>query len=268
MVVRSGAGGGGAALSSMKGAYSAGAAQWADGPGRVYGRLAELLVQFSPTPLAGASVLDLGSGTGLGSRAALAAGARVLAADLSIGMLLAGRDERPPAAVGDAVALPFREGAFDIVLAPFCMNHLPQPEVGVREVARVARILVASTYAADDDHPVKAAVETALSEIGWTRPAWYDTVKRSMAAWGTVPAATRVLEQGGMRPLRVERIEVGFPDLGVGQMVAWRMGLAQSGAFVAGLPPGLRSEAERRAVELLGPRPEPLVRRVIFLAAA
>jgi ubiquinone/menaquinone biosynthesis C-methylase UbiE len=109
-------------------------------------------------------VLDLGSGTGVGSRAALSAGARVIAADLALGMLLCGRDGRPPAAAGDALALPFRPGAFDIVLAPFSLNHLDEPAAGVREAGRVGDLLVASTYAADDDHPAKAAVDQALSE--------------------------------------------------------------------------------------------------------
>ncbi len=255
-------------MSSMRGAYSAGAAQWADGPGRIYRRLAELLVTFSPVPLRGSTVLDLGSGTGLGSRAARAAGARVIAADLALGMLLQDRDHRPPAAVGDAVALPFCDGAFDVVLAAFSLNHLDRPEAGVAEAARVGGVLVGSTYAADDDHPVKEAVETSLGEVGWTRPAWYGAMKESMAAWGTVDVATSVIRRGGMRPVRVDKLEVAFPELGPEDLVAWRMGLAQSAAFVAALSPERRAGCIRRAIELLGPDPPPLVRRVIYLAAA
>ncbi|HXW31594.1 MAG TPA: class I SAM-dependent methyltransferase [Acidimicrobiales bacterium] len=252
----------------MAQAYSAGAADWATGPALVYERLAERLVAFSPVPFAGSTVLDLGSGTGLGSRAALAAGGRVVATDVALGMLRQDFAQRPPATVGDALALPFRDGAFDIVLAAFSLNHLEHPELGVAEAARVGEVLLASTYAADDDHPVKGAVEAALGELGWTRPGWYDVVKQSMSAWGTVDQATKVIVQGGMRPVRVERLEVLFPELLPPDMVAWRMGLAQSGPFVAALPPELRARAVRRALELLGPGPGPLVRRVIFLAAA
>ena len=255
-------------MSTLGRAYSDSAARWAEGPGRVYGRLADLLVAFSPVPLRGATVLDLGSGTGLGSRAARTAGARVVATDLALGMLLEDRDRRPPATVGDAVALPFRDGAFDVVLAAFSLNHLERPEAGVAEAARVGGVLVGSTYAADDDHPVKGAVEAALAEAGWTRPAWYDTVKHSMAAWGTVDAATDVIRRGRMQPIRVQKIQVAFPELRPEDLVAWRMGLAQSAPFVDALAPGLRAERVRRAVELLGPDPPPLVRRVIFLAAS
>ena len=56
-------------MSSVQAAYAAGAAAWASGPARVYRRLAELLVAFSPVPLGGRRVLDLGSGTGDGEKA-------------------------------------------------------------------------------------------------------------------------------------------------------------------------------------------------------
>src|SRR6202011_5336426 len=119
----------------------AGASAWAVGPARVFGRLAELLVDCSPVPLGGRFVLDLGSGTGDGSRAALSAGALVIAADLALGMLLRGRDNRPPATVGDALALPFKGRAFDVVLAPFSLNHLTDPAGGIRESGRVGHLL-------------------------------------------------------------------------------------------------------------------------------
>jgi SAM-dependent methyltransferase len=254
-------------LSALGAAYSAGASAWAEGPARVYRRLAELLVDFSPVPLDGRRVLDLGSGTGDGSSAALSAGARVIATDLAHGMLLRGRDQRPPAAVGDAVALPFRRGAFDVVLAPFSLNHLHDPAGGVREAGRVGDNLVASTYAADDDHPAKGAVNTALSEVGWLCPDWYVSLKSAMAAWGTVDEATAAIERGGMRPRRVERREVKFPDLSPVDMVAWRMGLAHTAGFVETLDADSRRAVVQHALALLGSDPEPIVRRVIFLAA-
>jgi len=182
-------------------------------------------------------------------------------------MLLVDREHRPPAAVGDALRLPFRGGAFDVVLAPFSLNHFDDPAAAAREAGRVGSLLLASTYAADDDHPAKAAVETALREAGWEAPEWQPRVKTAMAGWGTVEAATAAVEQGGLRPLLVERHEIAFPGLGAAGMVAWRLGLAQSAGFVAGLDPPVRRRLVERAIELLGPEPPPVLRRVIFLAA-
>jgi len=248
-------------------AYSESAAGWVCGPGRIYGRLAALLAAFSPFELEGQLVLDLGSGTGAGSEAAVAAGARVLAVDASLGMLLLGRPGRPPAAAGSADRLPLRDGGVDIVLAPFVLNHLTDPARGVREAGRVAPALVASTYASDDDHPVKAAVDEALREAGWFPPAWHAALQVDMAAWGTVAGATDAVCRGGMRPVRVEHVEVPFPELQPEQMVGWRMGLAQCAGFVETLDPPARERLAARALELLGPDPGTVVRRVVFLAA-
>lgn len=272
-MVRAGAARGGAALTSsvaLATAYSLGADSWTEGPSRIYARLAEMLVAASTRSLGGAVVLDLGSGTGLGSRAAMAAGARVIAVDIALGMLLAGRAARPPAAVADAAALPFSADSFDVVLAPFSLNHLDEPSTGVREAARVLKrggVLLASTYAADDDHPAKSAVELALRELGWEAPAWYSDVKAAMASWGTIEAATAAIERGGMTPELVERREVSFADLTPLDLVAWRMGMAQTAAFVARLSERERTAAFERARALLGANPARLVRHVIFVVA-
>ena len=255
-------------MSGMIHASARGAEARAEGPARVYGPLAAVLVAFSGVPLRGRSVLDLGSGTGVGSRAAIDVGARVTATDLAPEMLLLDREHRPPAAAGDATALPFRDDAFDVVLAPFSLNHLPDPALGVREAGRVAHHLLASTYAADDEHPAKLAVETALTELGWQRPSWYDEIKSTMAAWGTVEAARAVVQRGGMRPTRVEHETVVFDDLGPQDMVAWRAGMAPSAAFLAALPGAQRERFVARAIELLGPDAPRIERRVILIAAS
>jgi SAM-dependent methyltransferase len=254
-------------VNSLAEAYGQGAAAWADGPTRVYGPLAELLVAFSPQPLAGTRLLDLGSGTGVGSRAASAAGARVVAVDLAPEMLLVDRGHRPPCAAGDALRLPFRDRSFDVVLAPFSLNHFDDPADAARESGRVGSLLLASTYAADDDHPAKAAAEAALTEAGWTRPDWYARLKPAMQAWGTVDAATAVVERAGLRPVRVERVEVSFDELGVDEMLAWRFGLGHIAPFLADLDAPAQARVRERAAELLGPSPEPVVRKVIFVAA-
>ncbi len=238
-------------------AYSAGAAAWARGPMRVYATLAELLV--ARADVRGRDVLDLGTGTGAVSHAAH--GARVVAVDVSEGMLQLDRDVRPPGVVGDAVALPFRDGAFDVVIAAFSLNHLADPTVGVREAGRVSRDRVLlSTYAPDDDHAVKHAVDAALREAGWVAPDWYAAVKGVAASWGTVDLATDVIERSGLAAERAERLDVPFPDLTPIDLVRWRLGMAHCAELAE------RRDVERRALDLLG-ECEPLVRSVVFVTA-
>lgn len=244
-------------------AYSAGADAWARGPMRIYARLAEELVARSPVPLAGRRVLDLGAGTGSASRAAQ--GAHVVAVDAALGMLRADRHERPPAVAGDAQSLPFAAGAFDDVIAAFSLNHLADPAAGAREAGRVARdhVLI-STYAEDDDHPVKGAADRALAEAGWVPPSWYGAAKAAMAAWGTVDRAAAVLRGAGLEPVTVEHVRVSFPELTAADLVAWRFGMAQSSTFVAAHD---GDALTARALELLGDHAGPLERSVLFIVA-
>src|SRR4051812_4739126 len=255
---------------SVADAYSAGADAWADGPIRIYATLADLLVASSPIELCGRRVLDLGAGTGAASRPAVVAGAQVVGLDTALGMLQLDRGARPPGVVGDALALPLRPKAFDAVVAAFSLNHLDVPSRGLREVGNTLRrtgVLLASVYANDDDHPVKQAVEQAMHEAGWERPAWYVTVKKAMQAWGTIDDASAIIEGSGMSPASIERREVAFPDLATDALVDWRMGMAQFAAFLATLDDHERRAVGCRARGLLGPRPEALVRRVIFISA-
>jgi SAM-dependent methyltransferase len=47
--------------------------------------------------------------------------------------------ERGAVVVGEAARLPFSPGACDAVLAAGLLNHLPDPNVGLAEFARVTR---------------------------------------------------------------------------------------------------------------------------------
>jgi len=251
-------------------AYSTGAQAWADGPARVYERMADALVARSPVSLRDRLVVDLGAGTGAASVAALAEGARVIAVDGALGMLRNERANRPPCTVGDASALPLRSGSVDAVVAAFVLNHLDDPSVAVGEIDRVLvrdGHLLASTYANDDHHPVREAVEQALHEHGWSPPAWYGAVRAAMHSWGTTALAEAAIVRGGMQPVDVAEVAVAMPDLSPDAVVASRMGMAQCAPFVASLDATVQHAVHVRARALLGPHPPPLVRRVIFIVA-
>jgi demethylmenaquinone methyltransferase / 2-methoxy-6-polyprenyl-1,4-benzoquinol methylase len=90
----------------------------------------------------GQLVLDLAAGTGTSSRAFTATGARCVACDFSFGMLSVGA--RRPArglsfAAGDALALPFRDAAFDVVTISFGLRNVADTGQALAELFRVTR---------------------------------------------------------------------------------------------------------------------------------
>ncbi|MEA3020769.1 MAG: demethylmenaquinone methyltransferase / 2-methoxy-6-polyprenyl,4-benzoquinol methylase [Actinomycetota bacterium] len=251
-------------------AYSATGAAWQDGPGHIYDRLAEVLVARCPAVRDGALVLDVGAGTGAVTRAAQRRRARVVALDAAIGMLAADASQRPPACVGDALALPFAGSTFDAAIAAFSLNHVADPGAALRDATRVLRpggAIVASAYAEDDDHPVKAAVRAAATERGWVQDEWYTALTRDVVPMlATVERAARVAADAGLGSVLVEQVEVPFPDLGPTDLVAWRLGQAQLAPFVATLPSSERVALVGDALARLG-EAAPLVRSIIVVTA-
>ena len=102
---------------------------------------------------AGDTLLDLGCGAGRHSFEALRRGAHVVAADLDIEVLVAVAEmvtamrtegEIPPATSfialqANALALPFRSGAFDRVVASEVLEHIPRDETAMSEITRVLK---------------------------------------------------------------------------------------------------------------------------------
>jgi ubiquinone/menaquinone biosynthesis C-methylase UbiE len=254
---------------STAGAYSVGGAAWALGPSRVYARLADALVAASPVALTGRLICDVGAGTGVASRAALAAGARVVAADLAPGMLVVDAATRPPAVVADATSLPFPDSVFGGVVAAYCYNHLDDPVAGLREARRIVAPggpVLASAYADDDTHPVKAATEQALGEAGWSQPSFFDSIKAdAMPKLATVERATTAATAAGLRSIAVEAVKVPFPELALDDLIEWRLGMAHTAWFVAGLAPEARAAVVARTAALVGGDAPALVRSVIHI---
>jgi ubiquinone/menaquinone biosynthesis C-methylase UbiE len=251
-------------------AYSATGASWQTGPGRIYDRLAEAVLDRSPLTVAGARILDVGAGTGAVSRAAAVAGAaRVVAVDAAAGVLAYDIERRPPALVGDARALPFPASSFDLSIAAFSLNHLTDPVDGLREMVRVTGPdggLLAAAYADDDDHPVKAAVEAALADRGWTPEPWYAALRvDAMPRLATIDGCRTVAAAAGLRA-SVERVRVGFPELAIGDLIAWRFGMAQHAPFVARLSAAERDDVSEQVVTRCA-NSGGLVRSILVLSA-
>jgi len=98
----------------------------------------------------GERVLDLAAGTGTSSLTFTATGADAVACDFSLGMLQAGRSrtgdgpQRPGRGrlgwvAGDALRLPFLDGAFDAVTISFGLRNVADTGAALAEMARVTR---------------------------------------------------------------------------------------------------------------------------------
>ena len=98
----------------------------------------------------GERVLDLAAGTGTSTLTFTATGADAVACDFSLGMLQAGHDKigRGPQGsgqgqlgwvAGDALRLPFRDGAFDAVTISFGLRNVADTGAALAELRRVTR---------------------------------------------------------------------------------------------------------------------------------
>jgi len=256
----------------LRGAYDTSAGWWAEGPAPVYASLARaLLARAALVPggagLAGGRVVDLGAGTGVAGRAALAAGARwVVSADSAPGMLRRCEARLHPVAA-DVTALPFGDGCFDLALAAFCLGHLERPVAGLREARRVAAALAASSFAAGWNHPAKAAVDEVLGAFGYRPPPWYVAFKRDTEPRASDPAALgRDATAAGYGEIRLGTITVDTGLSSPAALASWRLGMAHVAPFVGSLPAARRAEL-RRAAEAAVTGTGPLVVDMLVLTA-
>jgi len=102
------------------------------------------LVKFAGVR-AGQNVLDVACGTGVVAITATRIGARVRALDLTPELLERARENARTAQMeiefqeGDAEALPFKDGEFDVVLSQFGHMFAPRPNVVLGEMLRVLK---------------------------------------------------------------------------------------------------------------------------------
>lgn len=122
-----------------------------------------------------ADVLDVGCGNGPYERLLQERDhrGRIVAIDLSLGMLRTVRDGWRVQA--DVEALPLPDAAFDVVLAPHMLYHVPSVPAAAHECRRVLRddgVFIAVTNGEDNIRPYCDLIEAAVG-TGWRmrRPA-------------------------------------------------------------------------------------------------
>ncbi|MET7718868.1 class I SAM-dependent methyltransferase [Streptomyces sp. NPDC005407] len=152
----------------------------------------------------GDAVLDAGCGTGRALpplRSAVGPRGVVIGADLTPAMLdealRAGRGDSGQLLLTDVARLPLRTGSLDAVFAAGLIAHLPQPDVNLRELARVVRpggrlalfhpigraALAArqGRQITDDDLRAEPVLRPLLAGSGWRMISYVDEEARFLA---------------------------------------------------------------------------------------
>jgi demethylmenaquinone methyltransferase / 2-methoxy-6-polyprenyl-1,4-benzoquinol methylase len=170
----------------------------------------------------GERVLDLAAGTGTSSRAFTGAGAQCVACDFSLGMLQAGA-RRPARQVsfvaGDALALPFRNEAFDAVTISFGLRNVADAGAALAEMLRVTRPggrLVVCEFGHLPGRRLNALYERYLAAAlpvvarrlsGYAEA--YDYLAESIADWPAQPELARRIGAAGWRAVGWRNLTMG-----------------------------------------------------------
>ena len=157
----------------------------------------------------GERVLDLAAGTGSSSIPFQQAGAQVVAADFSLGMLQVGKRVNPglDLLAGDALRLPFADAVFDAVTISFGLRNVTDVDGALREMARVTRPggrLVVCEFS----HPTWAPFRTVYTEYLMralpsvarrvsSNPDAYVYLAESIRAWPDQPGLARRVAASG-----------------------------------------------------------------------
>ena len=157
----------------------------------------------------GERVLDLAAGTGSSSLPFADAGAQVVAADFSLGMLRVGKRAHPALDLlaGDALRLPFADAAFDAVTISFGLRNVSDVDAALTEMARVTRSggrLVVCEFS----HPTWAPFRTVYTEYLMralpsvarrvsSNPDAYVYLAESIRAWPDQQALSRRVAASG-----------------------------------------------------------------------
>ena len=156
----------------------------------------------------GERVLDLAAGTGTSSAVLAEDGAVVVAADFSLGMLRAGqRRPRVAPVAGDALRLPFCDGAFDAATMSFGLRNVVDVDAALAELLRVTRPggrLVVCEFSHPTWPPFRSVYDRylvralpPLARAVSSDPEAYVYLAESILAWPDQAALATALQSAG-----------------------------------------------------------------------
>jgi len=178
----------------------------------------------------GERVLDLAAGTGTSSLTFTATGADCVACDFSLGMLRAGKSRigagprgtgpgRLGFVAGDALRLPFRDGAFDAVTISFGLRNVADPAAALAEMRRVTRPagrLVVCEFSTITIAPVDMLyrrylinVLPAIARRTARSPEAYEYLAESIVDWPAQRELAGLIEAAGWSAVRWRDLSLG-----------------------------------------------------------
>lgn len=172
-------------------------------------------------PTKGQIILDLAAGTGASSVPLAAAGAEVVSADFSQGMLDVGAARHPELQFvrADAMDLPFVENTFDAVTMSFGLRNVERPEAALAELYRVTKPggrVVICEFSHPPVAPVHAAYSVYLRQVlpraarlFSSDPEAYEYLIESILDWYSQRELAALLQSVGWRLVEYRDLSFG-----------------------------------------------------------
>jgi SAM-dependent methyltransferase len=147
-------------------------------------------------------ILDVGCGTGEFTRVLREESAATVVG-LDVDRSLLSRVETDGRVLGDATRLPFREGAFDLVVCQALLVNLPDPAAGIRDFARVSADAVAAIEPDNAAVAVESTVEAESRLARRAREAFIDGVDTDV----TLGDVSGLFEAAGLSGIETSRYD-------------------------------------------------------------
>jgi demethylmenaquinone methyltransferase / 2-methoxy-6-polyprenyl-1,4-benzoquinol methylase len=175
----------------------------------------------------GQRVLDLAAGTAVSTIELRQSGALAVGCDFSLGMLRAGRANkdrrRVPLVAGDALHLPFADGAFDAATIAFGLRNVVDVPGALREMARVVRPggrLVVCEFSRPVLRPFRVLyLNYLMRALPWlarrvaSSPDAYVYLAESIRAWPAQAELARTIAGAGWSDVRFRNLTFGIVAL-------------------------------------------------------